>query len=248
MKRNFNYQFEGKRALVTGAGRGIGKAIAIALTQCGAETFALSKTQANLDTLITECPSIRPVCVDLADWSATREAVKALPPIDFLVNNAAVAKLDSFLNVQLEDIDRAFDINIKAVINVSQVVAESLISRGCPGCIVNISSQSALRAVPDRTVYSASKGALDMITRVMALELGPHQIRVNSVNPTVVMTDMGIMAWSDETKRNRIIDRIPLHRLPEVADVVGPVLYLLSDEANMIHGHFLMVDGGYTVT
>jgi len=201
MNNNFSYQFEGKRALVTGASRGIGKAIAIALSQSGAETYALSKTKEHLDTLIAECPSILPVCVDLSDWAETRKAVESLPPIDLLVNNAGVAKLMSFLNVQQEDIDTCFDVNVKAVINISQVVAESLISRGCPGSIVNISSQSSVRAGPDRTVYSASKGALDMITKVMALELGPHKIRVNSVNPTVVMTDMGIMAWSDDKKK-----------------------------------------------
>jgi len=247
MDKGFSYKFDGKRALVTGAGRGIGNAIAIALAKCGAETYALAKTQANLDALVAECNSIHPVCVDLADWSATRKAVEALPPIDFLVNNAAVAKLDSFLDVTPEDIDISFEINVKAVINVSQVVAKSLISRGSGGSIVNVSSQSGKRALLDHTVYCATKGALDMTTKVMALELGPHKIRVNSVNPTVVMTDMGRKNWSDDTKRNGMLSRIPLSRFAEVSEVVGPVLYLLSDEASMVHGHFMMIDGGYTV-
>jgi len=247
MDKTFNYKFNGKKALVTGAGRGIGNAIAIALSQCGAETYALGKTQANLDALVAEHPSIRPVCVDLADWSATRKAVEALPPIDLLVNNAAVAKLDEFLDVTPEDIDISFEINVKAVINISQVVAKSLIARGIPGAIVNISSQSGIRALLDHTVYCATKGALDMTTKVMALELGPHKIRVNSVNPTVVMTDMGRKNWADETKRNGMLTRIPLCRFAEVSEVVGPVLYLLSDESSMVHGHFMMVDGGYTV-
>jgi len=247
MDSTFSYKFNGKRVLVTGAGRGIGNAIAIALSQCGAETYALGKTQANLDALVAEHPSIRPVCVDLADWSATRKAVEALPPIDLLVNNAAVAKLDQFLDVKQEDIDISFEVNLKAVINVSQVVAKSLISRGSPGAIVNLSSQSGMRALLDHTVYCATKGALDMTTKVMALELGPHKIRVNSVNPTVVMTDMGRENWSEETKRNGMLSRIPLRHFAEVSEVVGPVLYLLSDEASMVHGHLMMVDGGFTV-
>jgi len=241
------FKFDGKRALVTGAGRGIGRAIAIALAKNGAETYALGKTQKNLDDLVAECPSIRPICVDMSDWAATRLAVEGLAPIDLLVNNAAVSQLAPFLEVQPEHFDESFEVNVKAVINISQVVAKSLISRGSPGAIVNISSQASVRAFADHTIYCAAKGALDQLTRMMALELGPHQIRVNSINPTVVMTDMGRKHWDNDTIGGPMKAKIPLGRFAEVSDVVDPVLYLLSDSASMVHGAFLMVDGGFTV-
>jgi len=248
MERKFNYDFSGKRALVTGAGRGIGKGIAIALSQCGAETYALSKTKENLDRLVAEHPSIRPVCVDLADWSATRAAVEALPPIDLLINNAAILKSDSFFEMDPETFDSFMEVNVKAVVNVSQIVAKSLMKRDKPGAIVNVSSIAGLSAMfPSITTYSVTKGALTALSRLMAVNLGPHKIRVNCFNPTGSLTDMGKMAFHTEQLKESFKSRTPLGRFAEVSEFVGPVLYLLSDDATMIHGSSLVVDGGFTV-
>jgi len=248
MATEVSFKFDGKRALVTGAGRGIGRAIAIALAKAGAETYALSKTQENLDSLVKECPSIHPVQVDLADWSATRQAVEKLPPIDFLVNNAGVVSREKFFDALPEEFDRVYDINVKSVLNVSQVVAKGMIDRGSPGSIVNISSLASVRAIEGRSIYGPSKAALDQLTRVMTLELGPHKIRVNCVNPTAVLTDLG-RYWETSPQGVMLKQRTPcMEHFFEVEDVVGPVLFLLSDAASMISGNILMADGGFSVT
>ncbi|XP_054615564.1 L-xylulose reductase isoform X1 [Dunckerocampus dactyliophorus] len=237
--------FKGKRALVTGAGKGIGRATALALARCGAEITAVTRTQSDLDSLVQECPSIIPVCVDLADWGATAAALKNIGPIDLLVNNAAYANLQPFLEVTPDQFDQSFNVNVKAVLHVSQIVATGMKAKGSGGSIVNVSSQASQCALKDHTVYCATKGALDMLTKVMALELGVHQIRVNSVNPTVVMTEMGRIGWSDPEKAKTMKSRIPLGRFAEVDEVVNSILFLLSDKSTMTSGASLPVDGGF---
>ncbi|XP_023197145.1 L-xylulose reductase isoform X2 [Xiphophorus maculatus] len=237
--------FAGKRALVTGAGKGIGRSTALALARCGARVTAVTRTQADLNSLVQECPAIVPVCVDLADWAATEAALKDVGPIDLLVNNAACTKLQPFLEVTPDQFDLLFNVNVKAVLHISQMVAGGMKARGSGGSIVNVSSQASQRALRDHTVYCATKGALDMLTKVMALELGPHQIRVNSVNPTVVMTKMGRLGWSDPEKAQTMKSRIPLGRFAEEEDVVNCILFLLSEKSSMINGVALPVDGGH---
>ncbi|WP_293909049.1 SDR family oxidoreductase, partial [Deinococcus sp.] len=132
-----------------------------------------------------------------------------------------------------------------AVMTISQIVARGLIERGVPGAIVNVSSQSSSVGLPDHATYCASKGALDQLTRVMAIELGPRGIRVNAVNPTVTLTPMGVMAWSDPAKSGPMLERNPLGRFAQPLDVAQAVAYLLSDAAGMVNGVTLPVDGGF---
>ncbi|XP_057683018.1 L-xylulose reductase-like isoform X2 [Corythoichthys intestinalis] len=226
--------------------RGIGRATALALALCGANVTALSRTQADLDSLVKECPSIVPVCVDLADWKATEAALKNVGPIDLLINNAACAIRQPFLEATPDQFDQSFNVNVKAVLNVSQIVARGMIARGYGGSIVNVSSKASQRALKNHAVYCATKAALDMLTKAMALELGPHQIRVNSVNPTVVMTEMGRQGgWSDPEKAKTMTSRIPLGRFAEVDEVVNSILFLLSDKSTMTNGVSLPLDGGF---
>ncbi|XP_025783480.1 L-xylulose reductase [Puma concolor] len=240
--------FRGLPALVTGAGKGIGRDTAKALHALGAKVVAVSRTDADLVSLSKECPGIQTVCVDLGDWDATERALGNVGPVDLLVNNAAVAPLQPFLEVTKEVFDRSFDVNLRAVIQVSQIVARGLIARGAPGAIVNISSQASQRAITNHSVYCSTKGAMDMLTRVMALELGPHKIRVNAVNPTVVMTPMAQANWSDPQKAKAMLDRIPLGRFAEVENVVDVILFLLSDRSSMTTGSTVPVDGGFLAT
>ncbi|XP_053150458.1 L-xylulose reductase isoform X1 [Hemicordylus capensis] len=228
-----------------GPRRGIGRAVAVTLSRAGALVVALSQTQADLDSLREECPGIQTLCVDLGDWEATEAALSKLGDIDLLVNNAAVALLQPFLEVTKEAFDRSFSVNLRAALHVSQIVARKLIARGAPGAIVNVSSQASHRALADHTVYCSTKSALDMLTKTMALELGPHRIRVNSVNPTVVMTAMGRLNWTDPQKAGPMINRIPLGKFAEVDDVVNSILFLLGDQSNMTTGAMLPVDGGF---
>ncbi|CAB3995569.1 L-xylulose reductase [Paramuricea clavata] len=240
--------FAGKRALVTGAGKGIGHDTAKMLVKCGADVIALSRTQSDLDSLRQEVPQIQTVCVDLNSMEETRKVVSGLGDIHLLINNAAVSMLEPFTEVTEEAFDLSFSVNVKAALFLSQIVAKGMIARGNGGSIVNISSQASQSALKDHTVYCCTKAALDMLGRMMALELGPHKIRVNTVNPTVVMTDMGKIGWSDPVKAKEMLDKIPLGRFSEVDEVVNAIVFLLSDKASMIHGVTLPVDGGYLAT
>ncbi|XP_071443322.1 L-xylulose reductase isoform X2 [Hetaerina americana] len=239
MEINFN----GKRALVTGAGQG--RETTKRLADCGAQVIALSRTREHLDSLAAETQGIEVICVDLADWEKTRNALKSIGHIDLLVNNAAIALLEPFIDIKPENIDRSFDVNVKAVVNVSQMIARGMIERKTGGSIVNVSSQASQAALQDHAVYCATKGALDMMSKVMALELGPNKIRVNCVNPTVVMTAMGKIGWSKPEKANPMLNKIPLGRFADVHEVVDVILFLLSDKASMITGTTVPIDGGF---
>ena len=241
-----NISLSGKRVLITGAGRGIGRALALRVVACGGHVIAMSRTQDTLDTLKAECPPVETVTCDLSDWEATRAAVEALGPVHCLVNNAGTNFLNKFLDVTQAEYDDIMNINLKAVINVSQVVARGMIARGEGGAIVNISSQASLKPLWNHALYCASKAALDHLTRVMTLELGPKGIRVNCVNPTVVLTEMGKRDWLDPVKAEPMLKAIPLGKFAEVEDVLGPVVFLLSDQASMISGVTLPIDGGFT--
>jgi len=239
--------FVGKKIFVTGVGKGIGKALAKELCRVGANVWGLSENQGHLDELLAEEPRIQSICVDLCDWEKTREKLEALPvTFDGVVNNAGITFLESFLKVTKKSVDLIFDVNVKAVINVSQVLARKMVEDGVQGSIVNISSQCGLVALPEHTVYCGSKSAVDSITRVMALELGDHQIRVNSICPTVVMTDMGRKVWVGE-KAEQALEKIVLHKFAEEIDIVDTVFFLLSNRSRMITGHALPVDGGWTI-
>ena len=187
------------------------------------------------------------MCVDLSNWNETKNAIQALGPIDLLVNNAAYAKLTPLIDNEVteDDCDAHFAVNVKAVVNVTQIVAKGMIERKSGGAIVNVSSQAGIAALKDHLIYSASKGALDAMTKVMALEYGPHGIRTNSINPTVTMTEMAKVGWSDPVVAQAMLSKIPLGRFAEVDDVVDVILYLLSDKADMINGVLLPIDGGF---
>ncbi|CAO2646431.1 L-xylulose reductase [Lemmus lemmus] len=197
---------------------------------------------------LPQCPGIEPVCVDLGDWEATEKALGSIGPVDLLVNNAAVALLQPFLEVTKEAFDRWALGGVGRLGRVAEIVAKSMIAQGVPGAIVNVSSQASQRALTNHSVYCSTKGALDMLTKMMALELGPHKIRVNAVNPTVVMTPMGRTNWSDPHKAKVMLDRIPLGKFAEVENVVDTILFLLSNQSSMTTGCTLPVDGGFLAT
>ncbi|MGB1285936.1 MAG: SDR family oxidoreductase [Aggregatilineales bacterium] len=240
--------FTGKRILVTGAGKGIGRDMVRHLTQeCNGTVIALSRTPADLESLKSEygCETL---AVDLSDAAATVKAAESAGQIDLLVNNAGIAILQPFMETTVEAFDKTMAVNVRAVMLVSQVVAKGMIERGNGGAIVNISSQASMRGLQDHTTYCTSKGALDQLTRMMALELGEHQIRVNAINPTVVMTPMGKRAWADPAKGDPMKARIPLGRFADPHHVSQVVAYLLSDQADMVHGITMPIDGGFLTT
>jgi len=253
-RKSGQYNFSGKRCVVTGAGKGIGQGVAEALLEAGAEVCAISRTAADLVSLQESLsPSaaerLKTSTVDISDSVAFRQALEDFGDVDFLVNNAGIALLSPLLDTTLEDFDLTMSVNVRAALLGIQVVARNLIKRkAAGGAIVNISSQASMVALPSHTSYCTSKAAMDMLTRMAALELGPHGIRCNSVNPTVVMTAMGRMAWSDPKKASPLLRGTPLHRFAEVEEVVKPVLFLLSEQAGMITGTCLPVEGGFLST
>jgi len=248
MATKTTFDFNGRRIVVTGAGRGIGWDIVKTLVASNAKVVAVSRTKANLDKLKQEFPDVETVCVDFSDSKATKAAAESIQgPIDGLVNNAGVAIMTPVLDKDLDigACDKQFSVNVTAPMIFAQVVARNIINRKAKGgAIVNISSLASLVALKDHMAYAASKAALDMATKVLALELGPHGIRVNSVNPTVVTTEMAMVGWSDPVKAEAMKSRIPLHKFCEPSDVSNLVLYLLSDQSDMVNGAIIPLDGG----
>jgi len=235
--------FEGKRALVTGAGKGIGREIAVLLARNGATVVVMSRSAEDLASLEREIGA-EVIVVNLADAHAARAAAGQAGAIDLLVNNAGIAITQPFLDTTTEAFDETMAVNIRAALVVSQVVATGMIVRGGGGAIVNVSSQASMVGLTHHA-YCASKGGLDQLTRVMALELGPHGIRVNAINPTIVLTPMGARVWGDPAKGGPMLARIPLGHFAQPIDVAHAVAYLLSDKAGMITGTMLPVDGGF---
>jgi L-xylulose reductase len=240
-------EWQEKRVLVTGAGKGIGRATALMLARRGATVIALTRSNDDLKSLAAEI-DCQQVCVDVADTRALDAAIASALPIDLLVNCAGTTVLSSFVDTDLAEFDRVLNVNTKAPVVIGQIVVRDWLRRGVGGSVVNVSSDAARRAVADHTAYCASKAALDAITRVMALELGPFGIRVNSVNPTVTMTPMGVLAWSDPAKADPVKARIPLGRFIDPDEIAETILFLLSDAASMISGVSLAVDGGLSIT
>ena len=237
-------RFDGKRALVTGGGRGIGRQIALLLNSIGAKVVVIDRIQEDMDSLKKEI-DCETILAELTDVVAARRAAEQALPIDLLVNCAGVVILEPFLDTSIENFNETINVNVRAMMIVSQVIAKNMIKRKSGGAIVNISSVANMVAFQDHTTYCISKAGVDQLTRCMALELGPHKIRTNAIAPVVTMTPLGKKAWSDPERRQTMLNKIPLGRFNEPIDVANAVILLLSDQAAMLNGAILPVDGGF---
>jgi NAD(P)-dependent dehydrogenase (short-subunit alcohol dehydrogenase family) len=236
--------FNGKRALITGGGRGIGREIAVLLDSLGAKVVVIDRIEEDMEVLKQdiECETIR---AELTDPVAAKKAAEQALPIDFLINCAGVVILEPFLDTTIENFNETVNVNVRAMMIVSQIVARNMIERKSGGAIVNISSVANILAFQDHTTYCISKAGVDQLTRCMALELGPHKIRTNAIAPVVTMTPLGRKAWSDPEKQAAMLSKIPLGRFNEPIDVANAVILLLSDQAEMLNGIIVPVDGGF---
>lgn len=244
-------EFENKTVLVSGAGSGIGRDLVKKLVALKANVIAISQTSSKLLSLSEELnkpENLTIIAVDLSNWTETSEKLATLcDQVDFLVNNAGYAHNAKVYDQPEDELDKILAINLKAPINLIRLVSPGMMGRKS-GSIVNISSVAGIAALDKHLAYASSKAAIDMVTKVSALELGPYNVRVNSVNPTVVWTEMAKSHWDKPELKASMTSRIPMGRFVEINEVIEPVLFLLSSKASMINGILMPIDGGFVAT
>lgn len=247
-----SFSLHGKRALVTGGSRGLGFACAVALAHAGAEVWIAARDRQTLDAAATLAAErdlrLHPVTLDITDVAQVAAVTDGLPVFDILVNSAGLARHEPFLAVSEANFDAVMAINLRATFFVSQRVAARMRRARIAGSIIHISSQMGHVGGPKRSVYCASKFALEGLTKAMALELGEDGIRVNTLCPTFIETALTAPSLADPAFRRYVLENIKLGRTGTVEDVMGPVVFLASGAAGMITGSALMVDGGWTAT
>lgn len=241
---------DGRIAVVTGAGRGIGRACAIALAEAGADVVAISRSREELDEVAERVEQLgrraeARVC-DVTDAAGVVELFESLERIDILVGSAGGNIPEPFLEVSEEHLDALLALNVRATFVVAQAAARRMVHARSGGSILTISSQMGHVGAANRTVYCMTKHAVEGLTKAMAVELAADGIRVNSVAPTFIETPMTAPFLEDEAFRADTERRIPLGRIGQPEDVVGAVVYLASPAASLVSGTSLLVDGGWT--
>ena len=250
LPRTPSLRLEDRRALVTGAGRGIGLAAAAALAQAGAHVVLAARTFAEVaaaaEQIAAEGGSAEALSLDVTDFSAMRAAIDSQPAFDVLVNNAGTNRPASFLDVTEQDYDAIVDLNQRAAFFVAQAVARRMVQASRRGSIIHVSSQMGHVGGARRTVYCMSKHGIEGLTKAMAIDLAPYGIRVNSIGPTFIDTPLTRPFWNDKEFHDDVLRRIKLGRLGTVEDLMGAVVFLASDAAALVTGTSLVVDGGWT--
>ncbi|WP_435229794.1 SDR family NAD(P)-dependent oxidoreductase [Pseudopelagicola sp. nBUS_20] len=245
-----SFRLDGKRALVAGASSGIGLACAVALGEAGAEVTLAARRIDALNGLEEEMTaagmSASALPLDVSDIAGTQAAVASNGPFDILVNSAGLARHSPATNTTETDFDAVADLNIKGAYFLTQAVAKGLVAAGKPGSLINISSQMAHVGGIDRAVYCATKHAVEGFTKAMAIEWGKVGIRINTICPTFILTDLTRSTFEDPKKRAWVEDKIKLGRAGEVEDIMGGVVFLASHASAMVTGTSLLVDGGWT--
>lgn len=237
-------ELKGKSVIITGAGQEIGRATAILMAERGAEVIAISRGRPALESLAAECGA-RIISADISKPSGARAAMKEAGTCDFLVNCAGTNVLETTLEMTDEGYNTVLDINLRAALICAQEFARARVAAGGGGVIVNVSSIAGHRGFDQHLCYAASKAGLEGATRVMARELGPHGIRAVAIAPTVTLTELAVAAWSAPAKKDPMMVRHPIGRFAEPEEVARSIALMLSDDAAMVTGAVLAVDGGF---
>ncbi|GMA65108.1 3-oxoacyl-ACP reductase FabG [Alicyclobacillus fastidiosus] len=248
-------RLKGKVAIITGAGKGLGRAIALGFAREGARVVVNDQPgETQAQEVVSAIQNAGGEAMVIHADTSRKEQVKSMVDrvvakwerIDILVNNAGIMYSTPFLDIPEEEWDRLMSINLKGYFLCGQSVGRVMAKQG-GGKIINISSTRQVQAWPGNASYCASKGAIYMLTRVMAVELAPYGIQVNSIAPGTIPTNLNPVGWDDEELRNERIARIPVGRLGTPEDLVGAALLFASDESSFINGASLMIDGGQTI-
>ena len=250
LPRTPSFRLDGRKALVTGAGRGIGLAAASALADAGADVCLLARTETEVsavaEALCARGDAATAFAIDVTDTAAITQLISEQGPFHILVNNAGTNRPAPCVDYAESDYDDVMALNVRSVYFTTRAVARGLVAAGLEGSIINISSQMGHVGGVGRTVYCASKHALEGFTKALAWELGESGIRVNTLCPTFIETPMTEPMLEDKTFMDRVLSQIALGRLGQVEDLMGAVVYLASDASRLVTGSALMVDGGWT--
>ena len=248
------FEVKNKTALVTGAGKGIGKASAIALAEAGANLIILSRTISDLNAVKREIFKLKRKCkifeCDVSNYEELYKIFNQISKLDILVNNAGTNRPENFSKVKTKDMNYVVDLNIKAAFNVAQLATKVMLKtkkrKAVGGSIINMSSQLGKVGAPNRSVYNMTKFGIEGLTKGMAIDLAKNNIRVNSICPTFVETPLVKKFFKDKQFKKAMIDNIPLGRLATESDIATAVVYLASNASSMLTGSSLVIDGGWT--
>jgi len=245
-----SFSLKGRTALVVGASSGIGTACAVALAEYGAKVTLAARRKDMLEILSHQMKKkefeVKIIELDINDITKTSDTISKLETFDILVNSAGIAKHSSSVDTLSNDFDVVMHTNLRGAYFLTQAVAKKLISESKKGSLINISSQMGLVGGQERAVYCASKHAVEGFTKAMAIEFGNHNIRINTICPTFILTEMTQKTFEVPEKRKWIEDKIKIGRIGKVEDIMGAVVYLASDASSLVTGSSLLVDGGWT--